>query len=141
MKSSSFIIIVSLLVCALYAQEKTTPAGEGVIRRAGEPDCFQITDDNKPMAVAVQKARKTLNKFISVLRSPKSSQTRFAIKKPFIEGDKVEHIWIANVTFDGRVFHGTVDNEPMELKAAHLGDKVSVAPDEISDWMYVQDGR
>ena len=141
MKTSSFIIIVSLLVCALYAQEKNTPAGDGVIRRAGEPDCYRITDDNKPMAEAVQKARNTTKKFIAALRSPKNNQSRFAIKKPFIEGDKVEHLWVNEVTFDGKVFHGKVDNEPVDIKAVRLGDAVTVKPEEISDWMYVQDSR
>jgi uncharacterized protein YegJ (DUF2314 family) len=93
------------------------------------------------MAEAVQKARKTLDKFISALRSPKSNQSRFSVKKPFIEGDKVEQLWVNEVSFDGQLFHGKVDNEPVDLKGVKLGDEVTVSPEEISDWMFVQKGR
>jgi len=141
MKTPSLIIASLLLSCALHAHAQTNAPGSSVIKRAGEPDCVQIADDNKAMAQAVQKARKTTNKFIAALRSPKSSQSRFAIKKPFIEGDKVEHLWINEVSFDGKVFHGKIDNEPVDTKAVRLGDPVTVKPEEITDWMYVQDGK
>jgi uncharacterized protein YegJ (DUF2314 family) len=90
---------------------------------------------------AVQTAQETVNQFIAVLGSPKDNQSRFAVKTPFVEGDKVEHIWLNKVSFDGRVFHGQVDNEPVDIKGVRPGQEVSVSPNEISDWMYVQDGR
>jgi len=130
-----------LLVGALQAADNTNTQSRGLIQRQGKPDCWPIADDDRAMAEAVQSARKTLNKFIDAVRSPKKSQSRFAIKKPFIEGDKVEHLWVNEVTFDGKVFHGKVDNEPVDLKAVRLGDEVTVKPEEISDWMYVQNGR
>ena len=142
LRTASLATIASLLLsCAIQAHEQTNAPPGGVIRRTGEPDCVQIGDDNKAMDRAVQQAHKTLNKFIAALRSPKASQSRFAIKKAFVEGDKVEHIWLNEVSFDGRLFHGKVDNEPVDLKGVRLGDEVSVSPNEISDWMYVQKGR
>jgi len=133
-------IVSLLLACALYAQAQINAPSGGVIRREGEPDCVKITEENKAMDHAIETAQKTVNKFIAVLRSPKGNQSRFAVKKPFIEGDKVEHIWLTEVSFDGRLFHGKVDNEPVDIKSARLGQEVSVSPNEISDWMYVQDG-
>lgn len=130
-----------LLACAIHAQAQTKEPPGGVIRRAGEPHCVQITEENKAMDHAVQTAHKTVNTFITVLRSPKENQSRFAVKKPFIEGDKVEHIWLKDVSFDGRLFHGKVDNVPVDIKGARLGQEVTVALKEISDWMYVEDGR
>lgn len=142
MRSLLSIAIASLLIlCAVRAQENTTADSHNVIKRSGEPDCVQVADDNKEMAKAVQQARKTLPQFLDALRTPKSTQSRFAIKKPFIEGDKVEHIWMNDVSFDGHVFHGKVDNELVDLKDVHLGDQVTVSPEDISDWMYVQKGR
>lgn len=134
-------IVPLLLAGALYAQAQTNASSGGIIRRAGEPDCVQITEDNKEMDRAVQTAHKTVNEFVAVLRSPEGNQRRFAVKKPFVEGNKVEHSWLNEVSFDGRLFHGKVDNEPVDLRGVHLGQEVSVPSDEISDWMYVQDGR
>lgn len=137
----SFTAIAALfLACALQAQEQANSSSGGVIRRAGKPDCVIVTND-KAMERAVQKARRTVNKLIVVLRSPKANQSRFAVKKPFLEGDKVEHIWVNEISFDGRVFHGKIDNIPLHIKGVRLGQKVTLSPNEISDWMYVQDGR
>lgn len=129
------------LLCVLQAPPTTVADTNSVIRRADKPDCFQIRDNDKAMEQAVQRARETLPRFITALRSPKANQSRFAIKKAFIEGDKVEHLWVHDVRFDGRRFHGTIDNEPVDLKATHLGDEVTFSPAEISDWMYVQENR
>lgn len=129
-----------LLACTLHAHEPTNAPSAGVIRRAGEPDCVQVTED-KAMDRAVETAQKKVDKFIAVLSSPKASQSRFAVKKRFIDGDKVEHLWLNEVSFDGRLFHGKVDNEPVDIKGVRPGQQVSVSPNEISDWMYVQDGR
>lgn len=134
-------IATLLFACALHAHEQTNAPSGGVIRRAGEPDCVQIKEANKAMDRAVETAQKTVKKFIAVLRSPKASQSRFAVKKPFVEGDKVEHIWLNEVSFDGSLFHGKVDNEPVDIKGVRPGQEVTVSPNDISDWMYVQDER
>ncbi len=130
-----------LLACALHAGEQAKAPSDRVVRREGEPDYMHITEDHEAMNRAVETAQKTVGKFIAVLRSPKGLQSRFAVKKPFVEGDKVEHIWLTEVSYDGRLFHGKVDNEPVDIKGTRLGEEVTVAPNEISDWMYVQDGK
>ena len=130
-----------LLAYALHAHAETGAPSAGVIRRAGEPDCVRVTDDDKAMERAVETAQRTVGDFIAVLRSPKDTQRRFAVKKPFVEGDSVEHIWLNDVSFDGYRFHGKVDNEPVDIKGVSLGDEVAVWPNEISDWMYIEDGR
>lgn len=130
-----------LLACTLHAHEETNAPSAGVIKREGEPHCVRVTEDNKAMDRAVETAQKTVKKFIAALRSPKDNQSRFAVKKRFIQGDKVEHIWLNTVSFDGQLFHGKVDNEPVDIKGVRLGNIVSVSPSEISDWMFVQDGR
>jgi uncharacterized protein YegJ (DUF2314 family) len=141
-RTFSITTITSLiLACSLRAHEQTNAPSAGVIRREGEPDCVQVTADSKAMDRAVQEAQKTVKKFIAALRSPKANQSRFAVKKRFIQGDKVEHLWLKEVTFDGQLFHGKVDNQPVDIKGVRLGNVVSVSLDELSDWMFVQDGR
>ena len=130
-----------LLFGAALAQDKAAPDAGIITKRTGEPDCAHVTDDHKEMAEAVQKARKTMDKFIAALRSPKGNQSRFAVKKPFIEGSKVEHLWVNELSFDGKVFRGKIDNTPVGLKHVRVGDEVAVSPEEISDWMFVQNDR
>ena len=42
--------------------------------------------------------------------------------------DKVEHIWISSVTYDGKNFHGKINNRPLDVKNVHLSRMVTVAP-------------
>ncbi len=115
--------------------------GRDVAKGEGEPQYANIPDNDVKMDQAVQKARKSLAKFLSAVRSPAAGQTDFAVKRPFVQGDKIEHIWLRDVTYDGKVLHGVVDNVPVEVKNVSLDAKTSAAPGEISDWMYLEKGR
>jgi uncharacterized protein YegJ (DUF2314 family) len=50
-------------------------------------------------------------------------------------------MWLTSVTFDGRKFHGTVNNDPEMVSNVKIGDKVSVESSKISDWMFVENGK
>lgn len=97
----------------------------------------EVADEDPQMNAAIKKARSTLVKFIVALKKPKRGQSLFAIKKMFTDDGYSEHIWLSSVTYDGTTFTGVVDNKPEQLKSIKVGQKVTVAPDEISDWMYV----
>jgi uncharacterized protein YegJ (DUF2314 family) len=50
-------------------------------------------------------------------------------------------MWINSLRFDGKVFHGRLNNNPYEVKAVKLGDIVTVDPKDVSDWMYIDKGK
>jgi uncharacterized protein YegJ (DUF2314 family) len=93
------------------------------------------------MRKAVEQARKTVGEFIKALQHPTAGQTDFEVKKPFAEGNDVEHIWLSDIEFAGGRFKGKVDNAPMKIHGLKIGQVVSVNPDEISDWAYVDNGK
>lgn len=109
------------------------------VKRPGHPDYIK-TYDEKLMARAIQKAKDTQQDFVKALQSKTPSMNSFAIKRAFPAGKEGEHIWLSDVSWDGRVFEATVDNEPVETKTVKMGDRVHVTPEELSDWMYVDDG-
>lgn len=49
---------------------------------------------------------------------------------------EVEYMWISEVEFDGQHVSGLLLNEPDSLKSVHEGDRVSVSPSQVVDWMY-----
>jgi uncharacterized protein YegJ (DUF2314 family) len=100
-----------------------------------------VSANDPEMNAAIDKARNTVQQFIDALKSPLPSQSDFFIKKPFTQGETVEHIWLMNVTFDGKDFHGKISNDPEEISGIKYGDDAVVGVNEISDWMYVQDGK
>ena len=130
--------VAVVLAAALGCEPaKTNPA---VVSREGEPDLVRSTDD-PVLARAVQKARDTHMEFASALTNPKPSYRDFAIKKGFAApGGGLEHMWLAEVRFENGEYRGVINNEPVDTMAVKLGDVVSVKPEELSDWMYI-DGR
>ncbi|MCC7423119.1 MAG: DUF2314 domain-containing protein [Planctomycetaceae bacterium] len=99
-----------------------------------------VKDDDPKMNAAMEKARSTVQTFITALKAPKAGQTGFAIKKGFKDGDKGEHMWVSPVIFDGANFKGKINNDPQIVTNVKNGQAVTIAPDEISDWMFI-DGR
>jgi uncharacterized protein YegJ (DUF2314 family) len=64
------------------------------------------------------------------------------VKVAFEERGTVEHMWVAEVGFDGESLHGTLINEPNELANVHEGDEVSATfGPRIGDWMLTQGGK
>ena len=100
-----------------------------------------VADDDPQMNAAMEKARTSVNKFVAALRSPKPGQSGFAVKMAFVDSNGTEHMWLSPVSYDGKSFHGTVNNEPEKVKSVKIGQKVSVEPSKISDWMYVENRK
>ncbi len=100
-----------------------------------------VPDDDPRMIAAIQEARDSASTFAAVLDSPKPSQSGFALKMRFSDGDATEHMWLTSVSFDGKLFHGTVGNVPEKLKNVKMGQRASVDPSKISDWMYIDNRK
>ena len=100
-----------------------------------------VSPDDPRMNAAIEKARASVGTFIAALQSPKPGQVGFNVKVKFEDGGKVEYIWLDHVTYDGTNFQGTIDNEPEMVKNVKIGQRVTVAPAEISDWMYIENRK
>lgn len=139
---ASMCLILPLPGCdrPLPGADDVKPA-DAVVRRDGQPDMIRVADDDPEMHQAIAEARRTVATIIAALKAPKPTQQAFAVKKPFREGDVVEHIWLSDISFDGTTFKGRVDNEPVDVKNVKAGATATVAPGEIDDWFFVEDGK
>jgi uncharacterized protein YegJ (DUF2314 family) len=106
-----------------------------------EPEYFQVPNGHAAMHHAVVEARKTVGQFIDALKHRAPGQQDFEIKKPFIQGNQVEHIWLSDVQLVGNRFQGRIDNQPRKVEGLKLGQIVSVKPKQISDWLYIDNGK
>ena len=100
-----------------------------------------VSGDDARMNAAIAKARATVGTFVTALRAPKKSQSRFSVKIPIPNGNGSEHFWLSDVRYDGSVFSGKIDNDPETVNTVKLGQAVSARAAEISDWMYVDHGK
>jgi uncharacterized protein YegJ (DUF2314 family) len=107
-----------------------------------EPKYFEVPKGHHAaMHLAVKEARKTVGKFIAALEHPAPGQEDFEIKKPFIRDHQVEHIWLSEVRLVGDLFQGRIDNQPRKIAGLKIGEMASVKPNEISDWLYIDNGK
>jgi uncharacterized protein YegJ (DUF2314 family) len=135
------ILTGALMACALNAAWADHTVAREDLRPGAEPPVYMVVQHNTAMRRAVHQARRTVGVFINALGHRSPGQYDFEVKKPFRQGDVVEHIWLSKVTFRGNRFHGYVDNRPRKIKGLKMGDRVSVNANEISDWAFVENGR
>jgi uncharacterized protein YegJ (DUF2314 family) len=114
--------------------------GSEVSKGSDEPEYFQVQNEHAEMHRAVVQARKTVRQFIAALQHPTAGQKDFEVKKPFVAGNQIEHIWLSDVQFIGNRFQGKIDNQPRKISGLQVGQLVSVNPNEISDWIYIDNG-
>lgn len=110
--------------------------------KSTQPDKVVMVSSHDPdMTAAIKDARASVSKFQAALGTRKLNQTGFAVKMAFTDGEMTEHFWLDQVRWDGTKYHGVVNNDPEKVSNVKLGQEASVAPEDISDWMYVENGK
>ena len=109
-----------------------------VKRGGGQPDIVGVKETDTKMNDAMNTARQTVGEITTAMRNPKPNQ-RFTVKMKVTDGHATEYMWLNNLTFDGKLFHGTLSDAPYEVKNYTMGQAVTVAPNEIADWI-IRDG-
>ncbi|MDF1694770.1 MAG: DUF2314 domain-containing protein [Saprospiraceae bacterium] len=113
-----------------------------VRKRKDEPDVVNVESSDDKMNWAIEKANLTLHYFEACLQNPKPGQSYLSIKVRIVDGQKVEHLWLKEPSFDaeGNLF-GVVGNEPIDVTTVKFGQKIGIDRELISDWMIVENGR
>jgi uncharacterized protein YegJ (DUF2314 family) len=132
---------LSLGILSVLALLFGTGCNDTSARPKKDDRVIAVKQEDAEMNAAIAKAQTTLSSFIAVLSSPQTNQQYFLIKGKFTVGDTVEHIWVADVTFDGKRFRGVLANDPESIPSLFYKQPVEVQPAQVSDWMFVQDGK
>jgi uncharacterized protein YegJ (DUF2314 family) len=132
------VLALGVVGCGKIDAPEAPPAPGATSAPAAPDKVVQVSAEDARMNAAITKARSTVDTFINALKAHRPDQTDFAVKAAFTDGDKTEHMWIGSVSFDGTNFRGTVQNEPEMVKSVKEGQEVTVAPAQISDWMYAE---
>src|SRR4029077_19973604 len=110
MKIVHALLISFALSGAGLAAEKTTHISAQENKVPSHPGYLTVKDNDKAMDGAVAHAQKSLGFFIAAFKAKKPGDSSFEIKKAFVDGDKVEHLWIDRLTWDGKNFRGRINN-------------------------------
>ncbi len=126
-----YLAVTALLALAFCGCTKMYPADK----------VTYVADDDPRMKAAIEKARATVDKFIAAMKVLQPGQNSFSVKMASTDGKNTEHMWLTAISYDGTNFHGTVNNSPDKVNSVKMGQKATVAPSDISDWMYVDNGK
>lgn len=135
------VITLSLAGALCAVESETTHLAGRANKTPGPPGYTSVNDNDRAIERAVRNAHRSLGFFTAALNAKKPDDKSFEIKKAFVDGKTVEHLWIGNLTFDGKNFRGRINNKPLDVSTVRLGQKVAVSPGEISDWMFVKHGK
>ncbi len=93
------------------------------------------------MGRAIAEARRTVDNFIAALMNPRPNQKAFSVKVAIKDGEKTEHLWLVPVRYQNGSFVGRINNEPQNVKTVSFDNEITVAKDQISDWIYAEDKK
>jgi uncharacterized protein (TIGR03067 family) len=82
-----------------------------------------------------------VDSFIAALMNPRPNQKAFSVKVAIKDGEKTEHLWLVPVRYQNGSFVGRINNEPQYVKTVSFDDEITVAKDQISDWIYAEDKK
>lgn len=139
MKKSIIIFCLAVVLLNLVGCYKSLPT-----EKRGNDSVVNVKSEDQEMNLIIEKARESVNEFLKELDNPNSSGEGFSVKYPFDTdpGSKVskEHIWLERIEKVNGKYYGIVANDPFYIKSMKFGDKVEFDINEISDWMYIENG-
>ncbi len=108
---------------------------------AVEDRTINIPSQDPEMNAAIEKARKTLPLFWSKFANPGPGESRFALKVRIGDDNRGEHFWVINIERKGDAIYGTINNEPEYIKTVVNGQRIKIDPAQITDWLYMHNGK
>lgn len=130
------ILITFILLCLISC--KNSENSEKTERK-DQPDIYNVKGSDTEMNAAIEKANQTLTDFNTALLNPEIEVKSLKVK--FQNETDVEHIWLTDVEFKDGQYSGILDNEPEYITDHKIGDTINVDSKNISDWMYIENGK
>jgi uncharacterized protein YegJ (DUF2314 family) len=97
------------------------------------------------MTRIAEDAQDTMPGFFRHLNRKDSGSDYFCIKYPFAVNDDSgitgEQLWLTGIHFKNGIYYGIIANNPQHLNGMKKGDTVIFEMDNVTDWMYVRNGK
>jgi uncharacterized protein YegJ (DUF2314 family) len=101
----------------------------------------KVPADDPEMNAAIAKARDALPQFWRTFGKPEHGESDFSVKVRITDKKWTEHFWLTEIERkDGRTL-GTINNDPEVVGNVKLGDRMPILEVDISDWLYMRDGK
>ncbi len=125
-----------LVVLALAAGATQHPA-------AAVENLVEVPGGDPEMAAAIAKARASLPTFWKAWEAPKPGEAGFALKVkiPYGNENDAEHFWLIQIERGNGKYSGIINNDPAYATQVQAGQRYEFTEAEISDWMFMRNGK
>ena len=101
-----------------------------------------VSDTDAEMNAAIARARATLPVFWASYDAPKRTETEHSLKVRFQTGGNDEYIWMSDVKkLPGGDDAARFADTPQNLPGKQFGDLTGFKDADISDWMFMRNGK
>jgi len=102
---------------------------------------ISVAADDPQMLAAIAKARETLPEFWSVFDKREHGEGGFSLKVKITDKGRTEHFWATDIKRGDGKISGTINNDPDIVSTVKFGDRIEIPDSDISDWLYMRDGK
>jgi uncharacterized protein YegJ (DUF2314 family) len=102
---------------------------------------INVQSDDAEMVAAIAKARASLPEFWQVFEKRERGESDFSLKVRITDQGGTEHFWATDIKRQRGKTVGTIDNDPNIVTSVKLGDTIEISDADISDWLYLRDGK
>jgi len=106
-----------------------------------KPETLTSNYDEKKMQKAIEDSRAAFDEFLTRFRNPQPGDDAFHVKVRVEDKNGVEHFWVSDLKLDAEPYSGKIADEPGIVKKVRFGQNYSFSRSEISDWMYIANGK
>jgi len=152
---AAIVVAAGLSGCAPTEEEAASPSstqqGAPDAKASDESQVYMFDNTDPEMQRACENARETFRHFWQEIAWEKRrivpALDLACVKVAFSDGNRdssddtpqVEHMWVSEVDFDGKIISGVLTNSPNWLETVKEGDTVEVPLSKINDWMFAID--
>jgi uncharacterized protein YegJ (DUF2314 family) len=129
--------------CYLFAAGLVAALGLQPLPASSQDSSYiKLPNEDAEMGQAKVQARATLWQFWDKLASPGPGEEGFALKVALPYGtNNTEHIWTKDVERKDGKITGVINNVPRDVKGIRVGQRIDIAEAQISDWMFMRNGK
>jgi uncharacterized protein YegJ (DUF2314 family) len=139
MTGHALVRIVCLILLALTGCSRSGPK-DNRAETTGDK-VTAVSAEDPEMNAAIATARSKLPDFWRKLEHPAKNESDFCLKVRITDQNDTEHFWVSGVEKkDGKIY-GTINNDPNSVKSVRLGQRIEVKEDQISDWLFMRNGK
>lgn len=126
-----FIGLIFIISCDNQAVHDSTAPNDNV---------KTVRSEDQLMNSAIENAKQTFTQFDTAFKNGHFNTNEFSLKVRFETATGGEHIWTYGITFEHNAYYGIIDEDPVAAENIRKDDKVKVTKDNLSDWMYSDNG-